>query len=268
MSNIKSTLKRNCRERTRIEVRDVDLPSYKNVERVGKRVRTELERRDGFMANVGVEMMDFELSEGIETTLTVNVVSTILTVIAVLLKLREMARKFNVQTNLSIVGSMVHALVNDKDMDVPEFTDILENLSRKETADMSKMLLHEAFHELCNNVSIKHPNDNVVLNIVNPGWCGSELGRYKQSSLPQRMIFALIGKTSEQGARTLAQILRGLYKSIIITKVRLRMVDVGERLKGALILPVVCTPPEDKTPPPRSMSFPSPLVPHQFAHCC
>jgi retinol dehydrogenase-12 len=199
----------NCEDRTKIEVWDVDLASYKSVERFGGRVRTELERLDGFIANAGVEMTDFELSEGLETTLTVNVVSTILMAIAVLPKLRETAGKFNVQTNLSIVGSMVHALGNDKAMDLPESTDILENLSHKETADMagrynmSKMLLHEAFHELCNTVSAKYPNDNVVLNIVNPGWCSSELGRYKQPGLPQRMIFALIGRTSEQGARTL-----------------------------------------------------------------
>jgi retinol dehydrogenase-12 len=199
----------NCKERTKIEVWDVDLASYKSVERFGERVRTELERLDGFVANAGVEMTDFELSEGLETTLTVNVVSTILMAITILPKLRETAGKFNVQTNLSIVGSMVHALGNDKDIDLPESTDILENLSRKETADMagrynlSKTLLHEAFHELYNTISTNHPNDNVVLNIVNPGWCGSDLGRYKQPGLPQRVMFALIGRTSEHGARTL-----------------------------------------------------------------
>jgi retinol dehydrogenase-12 len=198
-----------CQSKTKIEVWDVDLASYKSVERFGERVRTKLQRLDGFVANAGVEMTEFELSEGLETTLTVNVVSTILMAIAVLPKLRETATKYNIQTNLSIVGSMVHALGNDKDIDLPENTNILDKLSVKDSADMpgryniSKLLLHEAFHELYSTISAKHPNDNVVLNIVNPGWCGSELGRYKQPGLPQRVIFSLIGRTSEQGAKTL-----------------------------------------------------------------
>lgn len=194
--------------RTKIDVWEIELANYKSVESFGERVRTQLPRLDGFVANAGIEVTDFSLSEGLETTLTVNVASTILTAIAVLPKLRGTAKTLGVPTNLSIVGSMVHALGNDKAIDLPASADILKSLSTKD-ADMpgrynlSKMLLHQAFQEFHNAVKTKYPADNVVLNIVNPGWCASELARYKSPPLAQRAMFRLIGRTAEQGARTL-----------------------------------------------------------------
>lgn len=195
-----------CKGRTVVEVWEFDLASYKSVTEFGQRVRSQLPRLDGLIANAGVEMTKFELSEGLETTLTVNVVSTILLSIAVLPKLQESSRIYGGLTALTVVGSMVHALGPDDQLEAPPTgKDTFEVLSDPSTADMpmrynlSKLMLHLCCMELAERVSSRE----VILNWVNPGWCESELNRYKQPPFVQRALFLVIGRTAEQGSRTL-----------------------------------------------------------------
>jgi retinol dehydrogenase-12 len=191
--------------RTKLEVWTVDLSSYDSLLAFGARARS-LSRLDGFIANAGLEPQTFGCSEGVEMTLLVNVVSTVLCSMAVLPVLRSTARLYGTAT-LEIVGSMQHFFANPGQITcIPEGNDIIDHLSDPSKREdqmngryaLSKLLLHLAVHRLS-----QRSGKGVILNIVNPGWCGTELSREKPMEGIQAFMFRRIGRTSEQGARTL-----------------------------------------------------------------
>lgn len=155
--------------------------------------------------------MEFQESEGLERTLTVNVVSTFYMVERIWHKLQESAKKYDVDTNLSIVGSLIHYMAPDSQLDVPNDTEILMALSDAKTADMgsryplSKLIVHQVFTQMVQQLPAKPTAESrgVVVNLINPGWCGTELGRSKEQGFFERTCFSVIGRTSEAGSRTL-----------------------------------------------------------------
>jgi NAD(P)-dependent dehydrogenase (short-subunit alcohol dehydrogenase family) len=209
--------KRNCV--TKIEVWEVDLASFQSVLAFGERVRSSLSRLDAFIANAGLEKMEYTVAEGFETTLTVNVISTLLLNIAVLPKLRETSVRYSVSTVLTSVGSSVHIFGNTQNL-LPrpeDRTDTFSVFSDAATADMggkdaamspryalSKTMLHALLRQLSIRAARPGQAESVIVNWVNPGWCASEISRDKAPSpLVQRMMFAAIGRTTEQGSRAL-----------------------------------------------------------------
>lgn len=93
-----------------VEVWKVDLESYSSVkdfcERAGK-----LERLDAVVENAGVAIPIWKEAEGMESTITVNVISTFLMALLLLPKLRESAVKFETLPHLTIVASDAHEQV-------------------------------------------------------------------------------------------------------------------------------------------------------------
>ncbi|KAK1808297.1 hypothetical protein LTR12_017350 [Friedmanniomyces endolithicus] len=208
-----------CADQTTIDVWEIDLDHFDSVIAFAKRVRSQLSRLDGFVCNAGIELTTFELSEGLERTLTVNVVSTLLLAIAVLPKLQETAVTHGVDTRLSIVGSLIHVFAPDKE--------ILAALSDPQTADMaqrytlSKLMVHQLFVELVRHAPTQPSEEQhgAIINLVNPGWCGTELSRNKNAALFERAVFQVMGWTAEKGSRTLVHAVtagaetHGLYLS-------------------------------------------------------
>ncbi|EMC96843.1 hypothetical protein BAUCODRAFT_491665 [Baudoinia panamericana UAMH 10762] len=198
-----------CGNHTSIEIWEVDLARYASVLAFGKRVRSELNRLDGFIANAGIEPSEFSLAEGLEQTLTVNVISTYLSAIVVLPKLKETAEKYGVDTRLTLVGSLIHYFAPDDQLDVTTDRDTFSALSDSKTADMksryplSKLIEHLIFTNFVRQVSTSAGTHRIIINLVNPGWCASELTRYRSKGLVERLIFFMLGRTTEQGARTL-----------------------------------------------------------------
>jgi retinol dehydrogenase 12 len=177
-------------------------------------------RLDAIIANAGVEMIEFTMAEGVETTLLVNVVSTMLLNIAVLPKLRETSAEHNTITTITAVGSSVHIFGATESLVQPtkgSGIDIFDLLSDPVTADMgkpgvpmspryalSKTILHGVLPQLAARASRPGHEEQVIVNCVNPGWCASEIARNKPSpAFMQNLMFALIGRTTEQGSRTL-----------------------------------------------------------------
>lgn len=197
-----------CKGRTSIDVWPLDLANHKSVLSFGERVRSQLPRLDAFIANAAVELQRFEVAENLEMQLTVNVVSNFLSAIAVLPKLRQTSEEYGVQTTMTFCGSMYHIFGPDSEFDIPDDVDLFDALSRPESIDikwryaLTKLMVHQCFHELVSQLS-KSKNDysGVVLNIVNPGWCGTDLSRNKVSNIGEKGCFALIGWTAEKGSR-------------------------------------------------------------------
>ncbi len=190
----------------------LDLADYRSVLSFGARVRSELSRLDIFIANAGVEFVEFDMAEGLERTLTVNVVSTILGAMSILPKLEETSRVFNTRTNLSFVGSSYHIFGPQEDLELPRDVDIFDGLSKADTARMelryalSKLMLHQCQVEFAALVSRrnKRSQNTVVVNVVNPGWCKSEISRSRAPpGFMERATFLLIGWTGEKGSRVI-----------------------------------------------------------------
>lgn len=189
---------------TILTVWTVDLSSYKSVLAFAERARS-LPRLDGFVANAGLEPQEFTTFEDIELTILVNVVSTVLCGMAVLPVLRSTADKYGTAT-LQFVGSMQHFFGDyGKLVNIPPTNDIIDYLSDPTRNGqmsgryaLSKLLLHLAVHRLA-----PRAGPGVVVNIVNPGWCGTELSREKPMVGAQAFVFRRIGRTPEEGARTL-----------------------------------------------------------------
>lgn len=110
------------------EVWELDLASLDSVEAFAQRIST-LDRLDALIANAGVVMSNFQEVEGMETSLLVNVVSTMLLVLRALPKLQQSARCLGVPTHAVIVTSN-SALESDMEHNVGSLRgDIFDALS-------------------------------------------------------------------------------------------------------------------------------------------
>ena len=166
---------------------------------------------DGIIANAGIQTKKFAMSEGLECTLTVNVISTFLMAILVLPKLQETAKTYGTDTNLTVVGSVVHFFAPHAQLQVGSCSGILEALSDPKSADMSrryilsKLIVMQCVRELAERLSASadERKHHVVVNCVNPGWCQTELFRNIDRGLGARIALQLIGRNGEVGARTL-----------------------------------------------------------------
>ncbi|KAJ9614112.1 hypothetical protein H2200_002248 [Cladophialophora chaetospira] len=191
---------------------ELDLCSFSSVVAFSERCK-DLPRIDAAILNAGVDMQEFVLAEGYETTITVNVISTFLLTLLLLPTMRLSAKKYNIVPNIAIVGSAVHFWANPKDLTTPAEGQILKALSDPKTADMKAryflsklpvMLLVKYLAAILTKSAQSDPNGKplVILNNVAPGFCQTNLLRaHKEFSA--KVMDRVIGRKSEHGARTL-----------------------------------------------------------------
>ncbi|KAK9461196.1 uncharacterized protein V1516DRAFT_712048 [Lipomyces oligophaga] len=193
---------------TEIEVWKLDMADYDSVKSFAARVSSDLDRVDIFHANAGLVCVDFTMTAGNETMITVNVVSTFLLVALVLPKLKETAAKFNIRPTLVITSSGAYKHTKFPHKSEPKIFDALNDKAYaiahwNDQYPMSKLL--EIFALRC--IAEEHPASSypVTINAVSPGLCHSQLSR--QVSGFQRIAFsvvkAFIARSTELGSRTL-----------------------------------------------------------------
>jgi len=117
----------------RVEVWQLDLADYNSVKAFAKRV-VLLDRLDAFIQNAGILTNNYQLAEGEESTITVNVTSATLLGLSVLPKLRLSAAKYGVRGRLSFVGSDLQYIAKFKEADTTG--PLYDALNNKETVDM------------------------------------------------------------------------------------------------------------------------------------
>lgn len=232
----------------KIQVWELDLTDYNSVLAFSTRVRTQLPRLDAFIANAGMELQEYRVAEHLEMHLAVNVVSTFLSAIAILPKLNETSTTYGVQTTLTFCGSMYHIFGPDEEFNtgLALDTDLFDRLSEPANTDiiwryaLSKLMDHLCFHGLVAALRDSRIDySRVVVNLVNPGWCGTELSRAKTHPLGERVAFALMGWTAEKGSRAYLHALaageesHGVYLSGCRVKGESQFVrsERGERVK-------------------------------------
>lgn len=87
------------------EVWLLDLASYDSVKAFTKKASSELDRIDGVIENASVALTEWTFAEGIETTITVNVLSTFLLALLLLPKLKATAKTYGIAPYLAVVSS-------------------------------------------------------------------------------------------------------------------------------------------------------------------
>ena len=193
----------------KIDVWELDMSSYDSVLAFGRRTKT-LSRLDAFICNAGIDVNHWETLEGNESTLTVNVISTLLVAMLVLPKLRETSQAQHRPSRLTFTGSVVHAFAKDKYITQPQEGQIFKELNNKATADMgdryllSKLLLILGVRQLASELDREDRDSrSVIINYANPGWCKTELFRSNDGGLGGRIGLQMIGRSAEEGSRTI-----------------------------------------------------------------
>lgn len=146
-----------------------------------------------------------------ESTLTVNVISTFLVAMLSIPKLRHTSKMQQKPSSLVVTGSGIHIFAKHKYLSQPASGQIFTSLNDKSTADMadryqlSKLLVLLGVRQLAGQLSLtsEKKDGTVIINCVNPGWCKTELFRTNDGGPGGRIGLRLIGRTAEEGARTL-----------------------------------------------------------------
>jgi len=194
-----------------IEVWPIDMTSHASVNAFAGRAINTLPRVDALIANAGIDVRKFELFEGSESTLTVNVISTFLLSLLLLPKLRETARLNKAPTHLTITGSMIHVFAKPEYLSSPPDGQIFKTLNDPEVADMAdRYMCTRLIVTMCVEALAAQMKSSpgaggvsVIVNNVNPAWCKTEFFRYAPLNGGAKLALGLIGRTSEQGSRVL-----------------------------------------------------------------
>lgn len=182
-----------------VEVWKLDLASYDTVKAFAQRA-SGIDRIDVVVENAGIFTEKVSMAEGHERTITINVISTFFLALVLLPKLKATAKKYGVQPRLTIVTSELHAWTSFKHRNEPNIFEALDNPTKKDMRDryqLSKLL--EVL--VVRHIAPKVQSSGVILNMLNPGLCHSELGR--DSGMFLAIMKALLARTTEMGSRTL-----------------------------------------------------------------
>jgi NAD(P)-dependent dehydrogenase (short-subunit alcohol dehydrogenase family) len=154
----------------------------------------------------------FTLSEGIEKTLNVNVVSTFLLYLLLLPKMRSSSQETGNTCRYVIPNSALHYMAPVAELS-PKDQSIMARLNDPKKADMagryplSKLLVIYAMRELVQQSS-PSTRGQCIINTPNPSFCKSKLARESQDSFGFRMAEKLLARSTEEGSRAL---INGLF---------------------------------------------------------
>jgi len=189
----------------RVEVWEVDMAVKSSVTAFAKSAAQELDRIDAILLNAGIDTNVFAMANGDESTMTVNVISPFLLALALLPKLKDTADERGVSPRVTFLDSCIHIFAPDVQLTAASEGQIFSTLADATTADMhSRYYLSKLMVGLCmREFAAQVDRRRIVVNSVNPGWCKTNLFRIDDGGLGGRIGLRLIGRTSEQGSRTL-----------------------------------------------------------------
>ena len=211
----KEILASTSRPESSIEIWSLDMDNYDSIKTFAKRV-AQLPRLDGVLANAGIMTTKFGLSEGLEKTLNVNVVSTFLLYLLLLPKMRESSSQTGNACRFSIPNSALHYVASITELS-DRNTGLMERLSDPDKADMagryafSKLLVLYAVREFAarNDAAAQNNTVKVIINTPNPSFCKSNLAVESQASAGFKAGERIMARSTEEGSRTLVNGITG-----------------------------------------------------------
>lgn len=182
-----------------LEVWTLDLLSYESCKNFADRA-SKLPRLDVLLANAGVAGESWSMAGKHERMVSVNVISTFYLIMLMLPKLKSSAKDHGIRPRLTVTVSEVHA-----QSEFPEWKedDIFAALD-----DESKARVSERYptSKLLQILVLKHiapqlRGTGVIVNMVNPGLCKSELSRDSGWFLAFTKL--ILARSTEVGSRNL-----------------------------------------------------------------
>jgi len=209
---ILSSCQSRSKESAVVEVWQLDMASFDSILDFGDRLK-ELPRLDAFLANAGIDIVEYKAVDGWESVLLVNVIATFLVGLLALPTLVRTQEKFGKDTRLVFTTSIGHIFSKHDYLSKPAMGQIFETLNDAEKADMADryhlsklmevLLSREMARRMTSSVATATRQHQTIVNCVNPGWCKTDLFRDFDGGLGGRIGLALIGRSSEEGSRTL-----------------------------------------------------------------
>ncbi|KAF4122549.1 Short-chain dehydrogenase [Geosmithia morbida] len=188
----------------------VDLLSYASVVDFCARVERELPRVDGLIENAATALADWRLFEGMESTLTTNVVSTFLMAVLLLPHLKACAARYGTKPVIGIVSSGL-AFTREADVVKVDRSRIFDDLNDPkrwsmngtERYSLSKLLEVVVVRELASLLPVDE--NGVIINLINPGLCSTGLLRHTdaKNKIMVGLLRIIIGRSAEWGSRNL-----------------------------------------------------------------
>ena len=115
----------------------LDMASSASVQGFAKKASTELDRIDGLVANAGIMIDAWSIAEGIETSITVNVINTLFLGVLMLPKLSDSGRKFRMQPTIVFIVSVLGYTAKGE-MDKSREGSIFDGLNDRKRANMDQ----------------------------------------------------------------------------------------------------------------------------------
>jgi retinol dehydrogenase-12 len=181
-----------------------DLGPHQSIKDFAAKATAELERLDVLICNAGIMQINFQLVEGFQSCISVNVVFAFLLAALLLPKMKQTtAHHRDTSLHITIVPSDMHWMKS-----FPEWNDasipILVRLNDEKKARMmsrytlSKLIVILVTREIAaHNAFLGYP---VVINAVNPGTCVSDLSRGMPSLLVKPNQFIFHERSEEEGS--------------------------------------------------------------------
>jgi NAD(P)-dependent dehydrogenase (short-subunit alcohol dehydrogenase family) len=156
-----------------IQVWHLDMADYGSVLKFVERAQT-LSRVDVLLANAAVATLSFAMAEDNESTLTVNLISTFLLVMAMLPKMKETAEKFGTRPVVSVTSSGAHKSAKFPERFAQEGKILSTLTSDQEFDAMQRYPTSKLLEVFCvKHIGEYHSKLPVTINEVNPGFCHS-----------------------------------------------------------------------------------------------
>ncbi|ETS85418.1 hypothetical protein PFICI_03443 [Pestalotiopsis fici W106-1] len=192
-----------------IDVWKLDLASYDDIRAFSSRLEAELDRVDIFHANAGLVSAKYSQVNGVETNISINVISTFLLVASVMPKLKASAAEFGIRPTLTITSSGSHRHTQFPQKSEPS---VFASLNDKNYANGVHWREQYPISKLvgifvARAIAEEYPADSypVTINLINPGLCHSNLAREAEGI--QKFAFSVtktaLARSTEQGSRTL-----------------------------------------------------------------
>ncbi|KAJ8113828.1 hypothetical protein ONZ43_g5058 [Nemania bipapillata] len=187
------------------EVWPVDLGSFDSVKSFCRRAE-QLDHLDIVVENAGVSSKHYEVLEGYERQITVNVISTYLMAFLLLPKLQQNASQTNAP-HLVIVASNAHRYTSIRESDFPSIFESFRGPSNMNFRyPISKLLVVLVARELSRLITSSFaPGQHVIINSLDTGLCKTNLFREEvwPISWVLNAAMILVGRTAEMGCRVL-----------------------------------------------------------------